>query len=103
MTKDEGNPNDEARRKAKTAVHPFVIRVLSLIRHSTFGFRHLMLDAAHLAAAAEPLLVSRGHLWCGLAHLNLRGHLLKTRCQVFDLLFLLREPGLKAPLLLRNG
>jgi hypothetical protein len=40
MTDDEANPNDEARRKAKAATFVFVIRALSLIRHSTFGFRH---------------------------------------------------------------
>jgi hypothetical protein len=40
MTNDERNPNDETRNSAEVVAHPFVIRDLPFLRHSTFVPRH---------------------------------------------------------------
>ena len=45
MSKDEGNPNDEARPKQTSLPVFFVIRASTLIRHSSFGFRRFSVRA----------------------------------------------------------
>src|SRR6476660_9506842 len=44
MTNVEGNPNDEIRNGSPLLAHGFVIRASSLIRHSSFVLRHLILS-----------------------------------------------------------
>ena len=44
MTNAEGNPNDEIRNAAARLPQGFVIRASSLIRHSSFELRHLILS-----------------------------------------------------------
>ena len=43
MTNDEGNPNDEIRNGSARLLEGFAIRASSLIRHSSFKLRHLIL------------------------------------------------------------
>jgi hypothetical protein len=40
MTKAEGNPNGESLNDAEIVAQSFVIRALSLFRHSSFVLRH---------------------------------------------------------------
>jgi hypothetical protein len=42
MTNAEENPNDEIRNASARLAQDFVIRASSLIRHSSFGFRHFL-------------------------------------------------------------
>ena len=44
MTNAEGNPNDEIRIGSPLLAQGFVIRASSLIRHSSFELRHLILS-----------------------------------------------------------
>jgi hypothetical protein len=45
MSNDEGNPNDEPRTGRTPPAVFFVIRASTLIRHSSFGFRHFIVLA----------------------------------------------------------
>jgi hypothetical protein len=54
MPNDEGNENDEARKEPNAGVDLFVIRASTLIRHSSFGFRHLFVRSTPSARGLRP-------------------------------------------------
>jgi hypothetical protein len=54
MPNDEGNENDEARKEPNASVDLFVIRASTLIRHSSFGFRHLFVRSTPSARGLRP-------------------------------------------------